>query len=78
LNRVKIDLAILTNSNPPTAPDLKGEIKRLSAGDWNINGQGGRIVNDALITQGRHFLKSGGEILFISTSKIAVFNSFFS
>jgi len=56
-------------SNPPTAPDLEGEIKRLSAGDWNINGQGGRIVNDALITQGRHFLKSDGEILFISTSK---------
>ncbi|MEN8218024.1 MAG: methyltransferase [Pseudomonadota bacterium] len=57
-------------SNPPTAPDLEsGDIKRLSAGDWNLNGQGGRIVNDALITQGRYFLKSGGEMLFISTSK---------
>jgi hypothetical protein len=56
-------------SNPPTKPDLKGEIQRLSAGDWNMNGQGGRIVNDALITQGRYFLKSGGEMLFITTSK---------
>jgi len=56
-------------SNPPTVPDLKGDLKRLSAGDWNINGQGGRIVNDALITQGRRFLKPGGEMLFITTSK---------
>ena len=56
-------------SNPPTAPDLEGDVKRLSAGDWNINGQGGRIVNDALITQGRDFLKIGGEMLFITTSK---------
>jgi tRNA1(Val) A37 N6-methylase TrmN6 len=56
-------------SNPPTAPDLEGDVKRLSAGDWNINGQGGRIVNDALITQGRDFLKFGGEMLFITTSK---------
>jgi len=56
-------------SNPPTAPDLEGDIKRLSAGDWNINGKGGRIVNDALITEGRNFLKSGGEILFVTRSK---------
>ena len=56
-------------SNPPTIPDFEGDIKRLSAGDWNINGKGGRIVNDALITQGRDFLKSGGEVLFVTTSK---------
>lgn len=56
-------------SNPPTAPDTKGDIERLSAGDWNMNGQGGRVVKDALLTQGRNFLKPGGEMLFISTSK---------
>jgi methylase of polypeptide subunit release factors len=56
-------------SNPPTIPDLNGDIERLTAGDWNINGPGGRIVNDALITQGRTFLKPGGEILFLTTSK---------
>jgi methylase of polypeptide subunit release factors len=56
-------------SNPPTIPDFEGDIERLSAGDWNINGKGGRIVNDALITQGRDFLKSGGEVLFVTTSK---------
>lgn len=56
-------------SNPPTVPDLQGDMERLSAGDWNINGKGGRIVNDALITQGRTFLKSKGEILFSTTSK---------
>jgi len=56
-------------SNPPTIPDLESDVERLSASDWNINGSGGRIVNDALITQGRNFLKSGGEILFVTTSK---------
>ncbi|MEK8016274.1 MAG: methyltransferase, partial [Candidatus Parabeggiatoa sp.] len=56
-------------SNPPTVPDLEGDIEKLSAGDWNINGKGGRIVNDALITQGRFFLKPGGEVLFITNSK---------
>lgn len=56
-------------SNPPTAPDLPGEMERLSAGDWNRNGEGGRTVNDALITEGRNFLKAGGEILFVTTGK---------
>lgn len=56
-------------SNPPTAPELDGEAERLSAGDWNKNGEGGRLVNDALITRGRSFLKIGGEILFVTTSK---------
>lgn len=56
-------------SNPPTVPDLTSKIKKRSAGDWNINGQGGRVINDALITQGRYFLKVGGEILFTTTSK---------
>ena len=59
----------LIYSNPPTVPDLERKTERLSAGDWNINGFGGRTVNDALITQGRNFLKPGGEILFITTSK---------
>jgi methylase of polypeptide subunit release factors len=49
-------------SNPPTVPDLEGDIKRLSAGDWNINGKRGRIVSDALITQGRTFLRGGSFI----------------
>jgi len=56
-------------SNPPTVPEVKTELEKRSAGDWNMNGKYGRIVNDALITQGQRFLKPGGEMLFISTSK---------
>jgi methylase of polypeptide subunit release factors len=56
-------------SNPPTVPGEKSDTQKASADDWNINGEGGRVVLDALVTQGRRFLKPHGEILFASTSK---------
>lgn len=71
--RAAYDLIV---SNPPTAIDtperLSARLNRtapISAADWNGNGEDGRLVTDALITQSRQFLREGGEILFVTTSK---------
>jgi len=37
--------------------------------DWNIDGKTGRGVLDLLLTEGRSFLKSGGEMLIATSSK---------
>jgi methylase of polypeptide subunit release factors len=62
--------------NPPTLPDTEENLQtrlkfadRFRGGEWNGNGEGGRLVVDALITQGSSYLAPGGEILFIATSK---------
>lgn len=62
--------------NPPALPDTQEKLKNrlesaqgVSAGEWNRNGQRGRLVMDSLITEGQSYLAPGGEILFIATSK---------
>lgn len=62
--------------NPPALPDTQEKLqlrlasgKSTPAGEWNRNGQRGRLVMDSLIVEGSRYLKHGGEILFIATSK---------
>ncbi len=62
--------------NPPALPDteenLQARLKfahQFRGGEWNRNGERGRLVMDTLITQGSSYLAPGGEILFIATSK---------
>lgn len=63
-------------SNPPTFPGTADDLRRLlepnhhdTAANWNRNGERGRLVTDALITQGQDWLAPDGEILFVTTSK---------
>lgn len=63
-------------SNPPTFPGTREFFQKLladrdhhPAADWNHNGRWGRLVTDALITEGRNLLNPEGEILFVTTSK---------
>jgi HemK-related putative methylase len=56
-------------SNPPTIPELEKKTSKNSGMDWNIDGESGRNALDTLITEGRNFLKSGGEILIATSSK---------
>jgi tRNA1(Val) A37 N6-methylase TrmN6 len=69
----KIDRIYL---NPPALPDTQDKLqarlesaKETPAGEWNRNGQRGRLVMDSLIVEGKSYLSPGGEILFIATSK---------
>ncbi|NER25698.1 MAG: methyltransferase [Symploca sp. SIO1C2] len=62
--------------NPPALPDTKEKLQaRLQSahefrgGEWNRNGDRGRLVMDTLIADGSSYLAPGGEILFIATSK---------
>lgn len=62
--------------NPPALPDTKEKLQarlesaqEFKGGEWNRNGDRGRLVMDTLISQGRSYLAPGGEILFIATSK---------
>lgn len=62
--------------NPPALPDTQDKLQTrlesatsVSPGEWNRNGQRGRLVMDSLIVEGCTYLKIGGEILFIATSK---------
>jgi methylase of polypeptide subunit release factors len=66
----------LIYANPPTLPDIPlDSSKKLEnlenrlAVDWNRNGDRGRLVTDALIKEAGQFLKPGGEMLFVTTSK---------
>lgn len=62
--------------NPPALPDTQEKLtlrldpgKVATAGEWNRNGQRGRLVMDSLIVEGSTYLKVGGEMIFIATSK---------
>jgi len=59
----------LIYSNPPTIPELGEKTEKRSGMDWNIDGKSGRITLDTLITEGRNFLKPGGEMLIGTSSK---------
>jgi HemK-related putative methylase len=59
----------LIYSNPPTIPELGEKTDRCSGMNWNIDGTSGRITLDSLITEGRNFLKPGGEMLIGTSSK---------
>jgi methylase of polypeptide subunit release factors len=58
--------------NPPPLP-MKPDTDfhtRSNVGQWNeVRDAEGRLVLDAAITQGRQFLKPGGQMLLIATSK---------
>jgi methylase of polypeptide subunit release factors len=75
-NRQLKESVDLIYANPPTLPDIPlDSSKKLEnlenrlAVDWNRNGDRGRLVTDALIKEAGQFLKPGGEMLFVTTSK---------
>ncbi|MCA9397695.1 hypothetical protein KC573_02600, partial [candidate division WWE3 bacterium] len=53
-------------SNPPTFPGCVSEPKKMQ--DWEYAGESGRLVLDAVIQQGRHYLVPGGVMYTIGTS----------
>ena len=66
----------LIYANPPTLPDSQlgvekspQDLQERFAVDWNRNGKRGRLVTDALICEAGEFLKPGGEMLYVTTSK---------
>ena len=57
-------------SNPPTFPGLPPDyLLRKSRDEWEFAGNDGRLVLDAVITQGSSWLKTGGRMVTIATSK---------
>jgi methylase of polypeptide subunit release factors len=57
-------------SNPPTFPGLaRNRHSRKTRNDWELAGGDGREVLDAMITQAGKFLKPGGRMVTIATSR---------
>jgi methylase of polypeptide subunit release factors len=72
-DRKQVPQADLILSNPPTAPApeiLEESTLPQNATEWNAFKNGdGRLVTDALINRSKGFLKTNGELLFVTTSK---------
>jgi release factor glutamine methyltransferase len=57
-------------SNPPTFPETPiNRTHRQSRNEWELAGRDGREMLDALLDQGHNWLKDGGRLLAICTSK---------
>jgi methylase of polypeptide subunit release factors len=55
-------------SNPPTFPVIPNGFPRQTKNDWEAAGEKGRLILDAVLTEGSKYVRPGDQAFFLATS----------